>query len=88
MGACGLIARVKFPSCTGREFLAALRRAPLGYSVTRQAGSHRRLSSANGYPDIGFSWHDGETLPGSLLRRYLMNEVGLTEDEALAILRR
>lgn len=78
---------MKFPSRSGREFLAALTREPLSYSVVRQNGSHRKLSSANGYPDIGFSWHDGEELPGSLLRRFLTSRVGLSEEQAFAVIK-
>jgi hypothetical protein len=62
---------VDFHSTKGSRFLAVLCREPLSYTVEHQAGSHRKLTSANGYPEIGFSWHDGDTLPGSLIRRYL-----------------
>jgi predicted RNA binding protein YcfA (HicA-like mRNA interferase family) len=62
--------------------LAVLERKPLEYKETRRKGSHRRLVSDNGYPDIGFWCHDKDTLKGSVVRDILVNQVGLSEDEA------
>ncbi len=53
----------------------------LGYRITRQKGSHKRLE-ADGRPPLRVSFHDGQELPGSLVRKILVNDVGLTEDEA------
>jgi len=35
-----------FPSMKAKRLLATLERKPLGYSVVRQSGSHRRLEVA------------------------------------------
>ena len=65
---------------------AVLQRAPLEYEVVAQSGSHRKLRSAKGYPDIKFSWHDQQEIPPGLVRRYLTVKVGLPEDEARRII--
>jgi predicted RNA binding protein YcfA (HicA-like mRNA interferase family) len=76
---------VEFPSLKASKLLALLMRAPLGYKITRQKGSHRRLVSDN-YPPLTFSFHDGATVPPGLVRDYLLKRVGLTEEEALDLL--
>jgi predicted RNA binding protein YcfA (HicA-like mRNA interferase family) len=62
--------------------LAILLREPLGYEVARQKGSHRLLESRNGYAPLRFSFHDRATIPPGLVRKILMQDVGLTEDQA------
>ena len=70
-----------------RELLRVLRRQPLAYVAKRSpGGSHRRLTSANGYPDLTWAHHDGATLPPGLVRKILRDQVGLTEDEAAGLL--
>lgn len=65
-----------------------LKRAPLRYgSVGRGSpGSHTRLTSTAGYPDLIFSFHDGQTLSPGLVRKILVKDVGLSEEEALTLL--
>ncbi len=77
-----------FPSMSAGALFRVLTRAPLSYRVVRQTGSHRRLVSSTGYPTFSFAYHDGRTLPGFAVRKVLVRDVGLTEDKALAILRR
>jgi hypothetical protein len=73
-----------FPSLKAPQFLAILERAPLNYSVVRQSGgSHRQLESSNGYPPLGFSWHDRMTINGGVIRRVLVDRVGLAEPDAM-----
>lgn len=72
----------KFPALKPAQLLALLQREPLGYEIVRQRGSHRKLRSRNGHPDIGFSFHGPITLPGGLVRKILVGDVGLSEDEA------
>lgn len=62
--------------------LAILQREPLAYEITRQNGSHRKLESRNGYPPLGFSFHDRATIPPGLVRKILVQDIGLTEDQA------
>jgi predicted RNA binding protein YcfA (HicA-like mRNA interferase family) len=68
------------------KLLAILRRAPLNYQIVRQEGSHRRLESTSGYPPLGFSWHDGDTIPRGLVRKVLVKDVGLSVEEALTLI--
>ena len=60
---------------------------PLSYRVVRQKGSHRTMVSGTGYPRILFSYHS-RTVSGARVRHLLVRQVGLTEAEALHILRR
>jgi predicted RNA binding protein YcfA (HicA-like mRNA interferase family) len=75
----------EFPSVKARELLAVLMRSPLNYTIKRQNGSHRHLV-AEGRSRILFSFHDGVTVPPGLVRKYLVNQAGLTVDEALDLL--
>lgn len=77
---------MQFPALKPQQLLAVLRREPLAYEVLRQRGSHRRLRSRNGHPDIGFSFHDGTTIPPGLVKKVLVGDVGLSEDEARKLL--
>lgn len=69
-----------------RELLRVLMREPLGYSISRQRGSHRMLV-AQGRPPVLFSFHDGATVPPGAVAKILIKDVGLTEDEAWAVVR-
>jgi predicted RNA binding protein YcfA (HicA-like mRNA interferase family) len=70
-----------FPSLKAAAMLTVLRRE-LGYQVTRQRGSHRRLE-AQGRPTLTFAFHDGESLSPGVVRDILMKQAGLSLDEAL-----
>jgi predicted RNA binding protein YcfA (HicA-like mRNA interferase family) len=78
---------VVFPSLKAPRLLAILQREPLAYEVVAQRGSHRKLGSRNGYPPLGFSWHDRYTVPPGLVRKTLVRDVGLDEREALELIR-
>lgn len=67
-----------------QELLRLLER-DLGYRVSRQSGSHRTLE-AEGRPKLTFAFHDRQTLAPGLVRKVLLRDVGLSEDEAKAIL--
>ena len=75
-----------FPSMKAGKFLAVLTNAPLGYAVTRQSGSHRTLE-ADDLPKLLFSYHDGADVPPGVIRKYLVRVIGLSEAEALELLR-
>lgn len=68
-----------------KRLLAVLERKPLGYSVVRQAGSHRRME-APGRPPLTFAFHDKATIPAGQVRKILTKDVGLAEDEARKLL--
>lgn len=68
-----------------KELLAVLERKPLGYRVRRQSGSHRRMRSP-GYPPLTFAFHHSATIPPGLVRKILVHDVGLAEDEARKLL--
>ena len=74
-----------FPSVKAKRLLAILKRKPLGYRVTRQSSSHRRME-APGYPPLTFAFHDKATIPAGLVRKILVRDVGLAEDEARKLL--
>jgi predicted RNA binding protein YcfA (HicA-like mRNA interferase family) len=74
-----------FPSMKAKRLLAVLERKPLGYRVTRQSGSHRRME-APGHPPLTFAFHDKATIPAGLVRKILVRDVGLAEDEARKLL--
>jgi predicted RNA binding protein YcfA (HicA-like mRNA interferase family) len=73
-----------FRSMKARELQRLLKRA-LGYEVTRQSGSHRRLE-APGRPPLTFAFHDSDTIAPGLVREILVKQVGLSEEEAEAVL--
>jgi predicted RNA binding protein YcfA (HicA-like mRNA interferase family) len=75
-----------FPSMKAGKFLAVLMREPLNYQIARQRGSHRTLEAA-GRPKLLWSFHDGADVPPGVIRKYLVNQVGLSESEALALLK-
>ena len=53
--------------------------------VVRQSGSHRRMQSP-GYPPLTFAFHDSATIPAGLVRKILVRDVRLAEDEARKLL--
>jgi predicted RNA binding protein YcfA (HicA-like mRNA interferase family) len=74
-----------FPSMKARELLRLLQRDPLSYRVVRRKGSHCRLE-APGRPSLTFAFHDNQTIPPGLVRKILVDQVRLSEDEALGVL--
>lgn len=74
-----------FPSVKAKRLLALLERAPLNYRVVRQSGSHRRMESPS-HPPLTFAFHDRATIAGGLVRKILVRDVGLDEDEARKLL--
>lgn len=74
-----------FPSLKARKMLAILMRKPLSYTIVSQVGSHRKLSSAN-YPNLEFSFHEKATVPGFVVRKIFVNDIGLTAQEALNLI--
>lgn len=75
----------QFPSMKAKRLLAVLERKPLDYRVARQAGSHRRME-AQGRPPLTFAFHDNATISSGLVRKILIRDVGLAEDEARRLL--
>lgn len=66
--------------------MAVLQRQPLAYRVVHTTGSHRKLKSPNGYPDVDFVFHDRDEVPPGLVRQMLVKRVGLSEGEAKDLL--
>ena len=75
----------QFGSMKAKDLFALLRRRPLGYQVTHQTGSHRKLESDH-YPPLLFAFHDRDTVPPGLVRKILTKDVGLSKQEALDLL--
>jgi predicted RNA binding protein YcfA (HicA-like mRNA interferase family) len=63
-----------WPSTRAQRVLAALTR--IGWTLKRQAGSHRVLSRS-GSPDFVFAFHDGEEIGPRMLAR-IAKHTGLT----------
>jgi predicted RNA binding protein YcfA (HicA-like mRNA interferase family) len=74
-----------YPSLKARALFRILSREPLSYKVLRRNGSHRTLISET-YPQLTFAFHDGDTVPPGLVRKILTKDVGLSDDEAVALL--
>lgn len=75
----------QFPTMKAKRLLAILERKPLSYRVSRQSGSHRRME-APGRPPLTFAFHDNAAVPSGLVRKVLVRDVGLAEDEARKLL--
>lgn len=75
----------QFPTMKAKRLLAVLEREPLNYRVLRRSGSHRRME-APGRPPLTFAFHDRATVPSGLVRKVLVRDVGLAEDEARKLL--
>jgi predicted RNA binding protein YcfA (HicA-like mRNA interferase family) len=71
----------EFPSLKARQLLRILGR--LGYRLSRHGGSSHRWLAAEGRPRVRFSYHDRETVPPRVVKDILVNQAGLTVDEAL-----
>jgi predicted RNA binding protein YcfA (HicA-like mRNA interferase family) len=66
-----------FGAAKARRVYAALLR--VGWSVTRQSGSHRVLVR-EGWPDYVFAFHDGDEIGPRMLSR-IAKHTGLTPDD-------
>jgi predicted RNA binding protein YcfA (HicA-like mRNA interferase family) len=75
-----------FPSMKAKDLVKLLEKPPLGYRVARQKGSHRTLVSDAGYPKLTVAYHDSRTVGPGEVRRLLVTQVGLAEDEARGLL--
>ncbi|WP_240423854.1 type II toxin-antitoxin system HicA family toxin [Microbacterium halotolerans] len=73
-----------FPSMKASKLQKLLERE-LGYWVDSTRGSHKKMKS-NDYPTLTFSFHNGVEVPKGLVRKTLLKDVGLTEDEAARLL--
>jgi predicted RNA binding protein YcfA (HicA-like mRNA interferase family) len=75
----------QFPSLKAKKLLRILQAKPLEYRIARQRGSHRVLEAAN-RPTLVFAFHDNQTIRPSTIKDILCNQVGLAEQDALALL--
>lgn len=75
----------RFPSLKAKKLIRVLEAQPLGYRIARQKGSHRKMEAPN-HPTIIFAFHDSQTIRPSTVKDILCNQVGLAEQDALALL--
>ncbi len=75
----------QFPSLKARKLLRVLQAEPLGYRIVRQKGSHRKMEAPN-RPTVVFAFHDNQTIRPSTVKDILCDQVGLAEQDALALL--
>jgi predicted RNA binding protein YcfA (HicA-like mRNA interferase family) len=66
-----------WPAIKAKRLLAALLR--IGWTVKRQAGSHKVLSRP-GWPDVIFAFHDNEEIGPRMLAR-VAKHTGLKTDD-------
>lgn len=74
----------QFPAVKQRDLLKALQF--LGYETVRQRGSHQKME-AEGRPSLTFAFHPGKEIGPRAVQKVLVQDVGLTQEEALAILK-
>jgi predicted RNA binding protein YcfA (HicA-like mRNA interferase family) len=74
-----------FPSMRWPRLRRILEREPLNYRIVHQSGSHRKMQAPN-RPELHLAFHDRTELPGGLVRKILVQDIGLTEKEALDLL--
>ncbi len=74
---------LQFPSMKGGQVLRLLKN--IGYTVERQKGSHRWLVADN-RPSLVFAWHDNADVPPQALKKLLVKQVGLTNEEIAKLL--
>lgn len=76
----------KFPSLNAKIFYRILTSQPLNYYLKRRvAGSHRILY-AEGRQMINFSWHDNDEISGHIIKKILINNAKLTEEQAWEVI--
>lgn len=76
-----------FPSMKARQLRRVLARPPLSYTKAEPGkGSHMTLISSTGYQNLTWAFHDGDTLAPGLVRKILVKDVGMTEDDARKLL--
>jgi predicted RNA binding protein YcfA (HicA-like mRNA interferase family) len=68
------------------ELRRVLERKPLEYEVVHQSGSHRKLTSRAGFPELNLAFHDRQELAPGLVRKVLVGDVGLSESDALGLI--
>lgn len=66
-----------WPSTRAKRVLAALMR--IGWTVKRQAGSHKVLARS-GFPDFAFAFHDNEEIGPRMLAR-IAKHTGLKRED-------
>lgn len=78
-----VVGAADYPALKSRKALKVLH--SIGYRVTRQRGSHRKLEAPGRLP-IGFAFHDNTEVPPGALRHMLVDRAGLTDEEARRLL--
>ena len=79
----------QWPAMKAKTLLRLLKRAPLSYKEVPGGtrGSHRKLVSDAGYPPLRFSFHDSVEVGGTMIKKILLDQVGVDEATAMAILK-
>lgn len=74
---------IVYPSMKASDLLRILR--GLGYVIDRANGSHKRMK-AEDRPPLTFAFQSGQTVPPGLVKKTLVKDVGLSEEEIRGIL--
>lgn len=67
----------RWPSLRGRKLAKIIEKH---CECLRRSGSHRRYQGR--YKEFTFAYHDGDEITGNIVRRVLIDVVGLSEAEA------
>jgi len=57
----------------------------LNYRTVRRPGSHRTMQAV-GRPTIRVAFHDGREVSGNMVRKILVTDVGLSDEEARGLI--
>jgi predicted RNA binding protein YcfA (HicA-like mRNA interferase family) len=68
------------------RLLRVLTGPPLNYRIVRISGSHKFLRS-NSYPNLVFAFHHSQEISSTLVKIILVEKIGLSEEEALEVLK-
>ncbi len=77
---------LSYPALRWPALFQILSREPLRYRIERQSGSHKKLVSDAGYPPLRLAFHESAEIAPGLVRKILTRDVGLSDDEARALL--
>jgi hypothetical protein len=69
-----------------QRMLRLLTSSPFNYTIKSQRGSHLVLISPS-YPEFTFIYHHGKELSGIRVRKILCNEIGLSLNQALGVMK-
>ena len=71
----------KFPGLKFNRLLRIVTSNPLNFKIIKRKGKSLTLENANG-KKIQMCWSSSVDIPGKIVKIFLLEEIGLTEEEA------